>query len=69
MSFRVNGQLNSHYDVTHNCDVLNPQFDYVPPSLVTLVISNEGGMTPLNLYSVIDEQYCRQDVFDFLHSN
>ena len=52
MSFRFSGD-----DVTdqlHDCDVINPQYDYLPPALITLIISNEGGLTPLNLYSVIE---------------
>ena len=51
MSFRFSGD-----DVTdqHYCDVINPLYDYLPPSLITLIISNEGGLTPLNLYSVIE---------------
>ena len=45
-------------------EVFNPEFDYVPPGLVTLLISNAGGMTPLNLYHLLGEQYHIGDDFN-----
>lgn len=38
-------------------EISNPQYDYVPPELVTLFITNQGGVAPLNLYQLLGDQY------------
>ncbi|OXU23167.1 hypothetical protein TSAR_016970 [Trichomalopsis sarcophagae] len=39
----------------------NPVFDYVPPDLVTLFISNTGGNAPSYIYRLISEHYHPDD--------
>ncbi|KAK6639642.1 hypothetical protein RUM43_007915 [Polyplax serrata] len=39
----------------------NPAFDYVPPELVTLFISNVGGHSPSYIYRLISELYHPDD--------
>ena len=41
--------------------VYNPTFDYVPPELVTLFISNIGGNAPSYMYRLISELYHPDD--------
>ncbi|QDS76557.1 hypothetical protein FKW77_006775 [Venturia effusa] len=42
-------------------DVVNPLYDYVPPELVNLYISNLGGHAPSYLYHVVAEHYSFED--------
>lgn len=42
-------------------EVINPAFDYVPPELVTLLISNSGGNSPSYVYRLLSELYHRDD--------
>ncbi|XKL64269.1 hypothetical protein PGB90_004355 [Kerria lacca] len=41
--------------------VYNPTFDYVPPELVTLFISNAGGHAPSYVYRLLSEMYHQDD--------
>ncbi|XP_023704921.2 translation initiation factor eIF-2B subunit beta [Cryptotermes secundus] len=41
--------------------VYNPVFDYVPPELVTLFISNTGGHAPSYVYRLLSELYHPED--------
>ncbi|XP_015437946.1 PREDICTED: translation initiation factor eIF-2B subunit beta isoform X2 [Dufourea novaeangliae] len=41
--------------------VYNPVFDYVPPELVTLFISNTGGNAPSYIYRLLSELYHPDD--------
>ncbi|XP_067008747.1 translation initiation factor eIF2B subunit beta [Anabrus simplex] len=41
--------------------VFNPVFDYVPPELVTLFISNTGGHAPSYVYRLLSELYHPED--------
>ena len=43
-------------------DVLNPTFDYIPPELVSLYITNEGGSSPSYIYRLLAEYYHAADV-------
>ncbi|XP_014207475.1 translation initiation factor eIF-2B subunit beta [Copidosoma floridanum] len=43
------------------CQSHNPVFDYVPPNLVTLFISNNGGNAPSYIYRFISELYHPDD--------
>ncbi|XP_074038625.1 eukaryotic translation initiation factor 2B subunit beta isoform X2 [Leptinotarsa decemlineata] len=43
--------------------VYNPIFDYVPPELVTLFISHQGGNAPSYVYRLLSELY-HQDDYD-----
>ena len=43
-------------------DVPNPAFDYVPPELVSLLITNEGkGHHPSYIYRLLVETYHQED--------
>ncbi|KAJ8914581.1 hypothetical protein NQ315_017286 [Exocentrus adspersus] len=44
-------------------EVYNPVFDYVPPELVTLFISHQGGNAPSYVYRLLSELY-HQDDYD-----
>ena len=41
-----------------------PAYDYVPPELVSLYITNIGGQTPKCIYRVFTEFYSQDDVYD-----
>ncbi|XP_015919139.1 translation initiation factor eIF2B subunit beta [Parasteatoda tepidariorum] len=42
-------------------EVINPAFDYVPPELITLMISNMGGNAPSYVYRLLSEMYHPDD--------
>lgn len=41
--------------------VANPAFDYVPPELVSLLITDVGGYKPSYMYRLIADYYCADD--------
>lgn len=48
-----------------NVEVLVPVYDYVPPELVSLFVTNLGGQTPNYIYSVLSEFYNKNDLYGF----
>jgi len=48
-------------DLIENVRVMNPGFDYVPPDLVTLFITNFGGHSPSYIYRLLSEYYNAED--------
>ncbi|GBF88924.1 translation initiation factor eIF-2B subunit beta [Raphidocelis subcapitata] len=46
---------------TVNVEVCNPCFDYVPPHLVSLFLTDTGGYTPSYVYRLLAEYYSRED--------
>lgn len=48
-------------NAARHSEVLNPIFDYVPPELVTLFISNAGGNAPSYIYRLLTELYHPED--------
>eukprot|EP01125_Pyxidicula_operculata_P003886 TRINITY_DN1542_c0_g1_i2.p2 TRINITY_DN1542_c0_g1~~TRINITY_DN1542_c0_g1_i2.p2 ORF type:complete len:185 (+),score=24.40 TRINITY_DN1542_c0_g1_i2:701-1255(+) len=44
-----------------NVTVLNPSWDYIPPELVSLYITNVGAHNPTYLYRVLSEFYNQKD--------
>lgn len=42
-------------------EIHSPMFDYVPPELVTLFISNIGGNAPSYMYRLLSELYHPDD--------
>ena len=44
---------------TVNVEVSNPCFDYVPPHLVSLFVTDTGGYTPSYVYRLLAEYYSR----------
>ncbi|XP_027203899.2 eukaryotic translation initiation factor 2B subunit beta [Dermatophagoides pteronyssinus] len=49
--------LNYEYSYSVECQVMNPVFDYVPPELITIFVSNIGGTTPSDVYRLLGELY------------
>ncbi|KAK9872631.1 hypothetical protein WA026_018764 [Henosepilachna vigintioctopunctata] len=41
--------------------VFNPVFDYIPPELVTLIITQQGGNAPSYVYRILTELYVQED--------
>jgi len=39
----------------------NPQYDYIPPELVTIFVTDTGGYTPSYVYRLLAEYYKRED--------
>lgn len=44
---------------TVNVEVSNPCYDYVPPHLVSLFVTDTGGYTPSYVYRLLAEYYSR----------
>jgi len=51
----------SEGELLSKVQVYNPVFDYVPPELVTLFISNIGGNAPFYSYRLVSELYSTED--------
>jgi translation initiation factor eIF-2B subunit beta len=49
-------------DLVDKVDVDNPLFDYVPPELVDLYITNLGAHAPTFLYRIVADHYKSEDV-------
>jgi translation initiation factor eIF-2B subunit beta len=47
--------------VDSNVEILNPQFDYVPSSLISILITNQGGNPPSYVYRLLGELYDTED--------
>ena len=41
--------------------VPNPTLDYVPPELISLLVTDTGGHTPSYVYRLLAEYYTRED--------
>ncbi|ORY02083.1 translation initiation factor eIF-2B beta subunit [Basidiobolus meristosporus CBS 931.73] len=48
-------------DLIDKIDLVNPYFDYIPPELVSLFITNVGGHPPSYLYRLLNENYDPED--------
>lgn len=42
--------------------VLNPAYDYIPPNLVDLYVTNQGGLQPSYIYRQLADYYHRDDL-------
>ncbi|GBF63999.1 translation initiation factor eIF-2B subunit beta [Trichophyton mentagrophytes] len=51
-----------HSDVAEKVDVMNPLYDYVPPELVDLYITNVGAHAPSYLYRIVSDHYRTEDI-------
>ncbi|XP_064626492.1 translation initiation factor eIF2B subunit beta-like isoform X2 [Lineus longissimus] len=51
----------SEGEIVSKAQIQNPVFDYVPPELVTLYISNIGGNAPSYVYRLLSELYHPDD--------
>jgi translation initiation factor eIF-2B subunit beta len=54
----------SELDKKENVEVIVPAYDYVPPELVSLYITNLGGQTPKYIYRAFTEFYSQDDIYD-----
>ncbi|CAM0956981.1 unnamed protein product [Alopecurus aequalis] len=52
----------STQDGTPLLNVVNPTFDYVPPKLVSLFVTDTGGHSPSYIYRLISEYYSADDL-------
>lgn len=43
--------------ISHNVQVVCPSYDYVPPELVSLFVTNTGGHQPSYIYRLLSEMY------------
>jgi translation initiation factor 2B subunit (eIF-2B alpha/beta/delta family) len=48
-----------------NIEVLIPAYDYVPPKLVGLILTNLEGYTPENIYRAFNSLYGKQGTINF----
>lgn len=48
-------------EILSDVQIYCPTFDYVPPELVTLFISNIGGNAPSYMYRLLSELYHPDD--------
>ena len=44
-------------DIPENIEAIVPAFDYVPPELISMFITNQGGFTPNYIYRQFQENY------------
>lgn len=51
-------------DKKENIEIIVPAYDYVPPELISLYITNNGGYTPKYIYRIFSEIYSQEDIFD-----
>ena len=42
-------------------EVHNPRYDYIPPHLISLFVTDTGGYTPAYVYRLLAEYYSRED--------
>jgi len=57
--------------MTDDVTVINPAWDYIPPELVSLFITNSGGHNPTYIYRLLAEFYSPKDddVYNYLYNN
>lgn len=48
-------------DVEENIEAIVPAYDYVPPKLVSLILTNIEGYTPENIYRAFNELFGRNN--------
>ena len=51
-------------DKKENLEIIVPAYDYVPPELISLYITNLGGYTPKYIYRVFADMYSQEDIYD-----
>jgi translation initiation factor eIF-2B subunit beta len=51
-------------DKKENIETIVPAYDYVPPELVNLYITNLGGYTPKYIYRIFSDFYSQEDIYD-----
>jgi translation initiation factor eIF-2B subunit beta len=53
--------FNESEDATGIVDVVNPAYDYIPPELVSIFVTNQGGHPPTYIYRLLAEYYHLDD--------
>ncbi|KAI8811048.1 hypothetical protein BJ742DRAFT_148834 [Cladochytrium replicatum] len=49
-------------DIIEKVNIMNSAFDYVPPELISLFVTNVGSHPPSYMYRLVDEMYTKEDV-------
>jgi translation initiation factor eIF-2B subunit beta len=52
-------------DKMDNIEVIIPAYDYIPPKLVSLILTNMEGYTPENIYRAFNQLYGKQGTLNF----
>lgn len=52
-------------DVEERIEAIVPAYDYVPPKLVSLILTNQEGYTPENIYRAFNDLYGKQGTHEF----
>lgn len=52
-------------DVGERIEAIVPAYDYVPPKLVSLILTNQEGYTPENIYRAFNDLYGKQGTHEF----
>ncbi|RWS24585.1 hypothetical protein B4U80_01697 [Leptotrombidium deliense] len=56
--------MSSEEEFSSSAEIVNPVFDYVPPELVTILVSNIGGNSPSYIYRLLGDLYNFNDYLD-----
>lgn len=57
-------QMNPNLKSSSAIESMHSIFDYVPPELINLFVSNIGGNSPSYVYQLLSELYCKSDYLD-----
>ena len=52
-------------DNADNLEAIVPAFDYVPPDLISLYLTNQGGFTPNYIYRQFTDNYSKEEKLEF----
>ena len=52
-------------DNPDNLEAIVPAFDYVPPDLISLYLTNQGGFTPNYIYRQFTDNYSKEEKLEF----
>lgn len=64
ISGKEEGRETTPTNQSSTVEALHSTFDYVPPELITLFVSNIGGNSPSYVYQLLNELYCKSDYLD-----
>lgn len=53
-------------DCVENIDVIVPAYDYVPPKMVSLILTSQEGYTPENIYRAFHKLYGKQGTHEIM---
>ena len=55
-------------DIPENIEAIVPAYDYVPPDLISLFITNQGGFTPNYIYRQFSDQYSKEEKYEDVYN-